>query len=82
MHHMNRATVRDLRYRFPMIEDLLNQGEPIEITKRKRTIARLLPVRPEATKVPDFLKRLRKMYGNRKMKVSSAELLQQERDRF
>jgi len=40
--------VRDLRYNFPQIEALLHSGEEIQITKRKRVIARLLPLRPHA----------------------------------
>ncbi len=46
MHHMKKATVRDLRYRFREVENLLREGEEIEITKRKRVIARLLPPGP------------------------------------
>jgi len=38
MHHMKKATVRDLRYRFSVVEDLLRDGEEIHITKRKRFI--------------------------------------------
>jgi len=34
MHHMRKATVRDLRYRFPVVEDLLGEGEEVQITKR------------------------------------------------
>jgi antitoxin (DNA-binding transcriptional repressor) of toxin-antitoxin stability system len=83
MHHMKRASVRDLRYHFPEVERLLQQGENIEITKRKRVIARLSPARPASSRRrPDFLARLRLIYGDRILKVSSAQLLAQERDRF
>jgi len=83
MYHMKRATVRDLRYRFPEVELSLREGEEIEVTKRRRVIARLVPVRQAAStsRRPDFLGRLRKIYGSRRLKVSGAELLAQERDR-
>jgi antitoxin (DNA-binding transcriptional repressor) of toxin-antitoxin stability system len=81
MHHMRRASVRDLRYRFAEVERLLERGEKIEITKRKRVIARLLPVRPTAGRRPDFLARLRAIYGDKTLEVSAAELLARERDR-
>jgi len=82
MHHMRKATVRDLRYRFREVEALLQEGEDIEITKRKRVIARLVAVRPKPpVKRPDFLARLKKLYGDKKLKVSGAELLAWERDR-
>ncbi len=83
MHHMKKATVRDLRYRFSVVEDLLRDGEEVQITKRKRVIARLLPPEPAAPpRRPDVAARLKKIFGKRKMKVSGAELLAAERERF
>lgn len=83
MYHMRKASVRDLRYRFSEVERLLEQGENIEITKRKRVIAHLLPVASGGPrKRPDFLARLRAIYGAKKLKVSGAELLARERSRY
>ena len=83
MHHMKRATVRDLRYRFPKVEDLLREGEEVQVTKRGRVVARLVPpVPPASAKRPNFLGRLKKIYGNKLLKVSGAELLARERRRF
>ncbi len=83
MHHMKKATVRDLRYRFSVVEDLLRDGEEVQITKRKRVIARLLPPEPAAkVKRPDVLARQRKIFGKKRMKVSGAEQLAAERERF
>lgn len=84
MHHiMRRASVRDLRYRFSEVEQLLQKGEEIEITRHKRVIARLVPVKPVAPlRWPDFLGRLRAIYGDKVLKVSGAELLARERERF
>jgi antitoxin (DNA-binding transcriptional repressor) of toxin-antitoxin stability system len=82
MYHMRKATVRDLRYRFREVENLLREGEEIQITKRKRIIARLLPVQPAVPSPrPDFLARLRKIYRGKPMKVSGAELVSRERGR-
>ncbi len=83
MHHMKRASVRDLRYHFSEVERLLERGEKIEITKRRRVIAQLVPVASAAARRrPDFLARLHKIYGAKTLTMSSAELLAQERDRF
>jgi len=82
MYHM-KASVRDLRYRFSKIEELLAEGQEIEITKRKRIIARLVPpLAPARSKRPDFLARLKKIYGKKILTVSGAELLSTERDRY
>lgn len=83
MYHMAKASVRDLRYRFHQVEDLLRQGQEIQITKRKRVIATLVPAKNEkAIELPDFEAQLRKIYGSRKLKVTGAELIARDRDRF
>jgi len=82
MYHMRKATVRDLRYRFREVENLLREGEEVQITKRKRVIARLMPVQPNTPSLqPDFLARLKKIYRGKPLKVSGAELIARERDR-
>jgi len=82
-HIMKTASIRDLRYDFPKIERLLTQGEEIQITKRRKVIARLVPekpyVRPE---LPDFMARLRSIFGDRVNEVSGAEIVRWDRDRF
>jgi antitoxin (DNA-binding transcriptional repressor) of toxin-antitoxin stability system len=83
MCHMRKASVRDLRYAFKKIERLLHQGEEIQITKRRRVIARLVPesgVSP--AEVPDFLGRLRAIYGDRELAVSGAEVVSEDRNRY
>lgn len=80
MYHMRRASVRDLRYDFRKVEGLLRLGEEIEISKRRRVIARLTPAGTYGAKqMPDFSARLRAIYGEQVLSVSGAELLSQER---
>ena len=75
--------MRDLRYRFSEVEHALREGKEIQITKRKRVIARLMPAAPSSvSRRPNFLARLKKIYGNKKLKISGAELLAKERDRY
>jgi antitoxin (DNA-binding transcriptional repressor) of toxin-antitoxin stability system len=62
---------------------MLQAGQEIEITKRKRVIARLTPARPErAPSRPDFLARLKAIYGSKRLRVTGSHLLSQERERF
>jgi antitoxin (DNA-binding transcriptional repressor) of toxin-antitoxin stability system len=79
MCHMKTMSVRDLRYRFPQIEAELRDGQSIAITKRKRVIARLVPERPASKKSPDFMAMLKRIYGNKKLKISGAELIAMQR---
>jgi len=83
MYHMERASLRDLRYHFDRIADLLQKGEEIHITKRRRVIARLLPPAVvENPPRPDFAARLKEIYGDKVMSVSGADLLAEERSRY
>jgi antitoxin (DNA-binding transcriptional repressor) of toxin-antitoxin stability system len=80
---MKQASVRDLRYRFTEVEHLLREGEEIQITKRRKVIAHLIPAKAAGSRSrPDFLGRLKKIYGDKVLKVSGAQLLAKERDRF
>jgi len=81
MYHMKTASVRDLRYDFKKIEHMLSQGEEIQITKRRHVIARLLPEKPaERPPMPDFLGRLRSIYGDKVLDVSVEDVLRDDRD--
>ncbi len=83
MYHMKKASVRDLRYGFKRIERLLHQGEEVQITKRRRVIARLVPDSAEVVKkMPDFMARLRAIYGDKVLTVSGAELVSSDRSRY
>jgi antitoxin (DNA-binding transcriptional repressor) of toxin-antitoxin stability system len=83
MYHMKKASVRDLRYGFKKIERLLHQGEEVQITKRRRVIARLVPENEEVTvETPDFLARMRTIYGDKILTVSGADLVSSDRSRY
>jgi antitoxin (DNA-binding transcriptional repressor) of toxin-antitoxin stability system len=81
---MKTVSVRDLRYDFPKVEELLKSGEEIRITKRKRVIARLtpepLPEHGGRPPLPDFLGRMRANFGDRIFEVTGAEIISADRD--
>jgi antitoxin (DNA-binding transcriptional repressor) of toxin-antitoxin stability system len=80
---MKRATVRDLRYAFKEVEARLAEGEEIEIVRRKKVIARLVPVLPaSAPAMPDFLGRMKRNWGDKILEPTNADLLAEERERF
>jgi len=83
MYHMKTASIRDLRYDFKKVEQFLRQGEEVQITNRRRVVARLVPEQPETRPpLPDFMAQLRAIYGDRVLKVSGAELISEDRDRY
>ena len=83
MYHMRKASVRDLRYDFKKVERLLHQGQEIEITKRQKVIARLIPqASAPSPELPDFMARLHSTYGDLVLKVCGAEVVAKDRERY
>lgn len=80
MYHMKTVTVRDLRYDFPKVESLLAEGEDIQITKRNKVIAHLVPAPTPKRVMPDFMGRLREVYGDKVLEVPSSEIVRMDRD--
>lgn len=87
MYHMKTVTVRDLRYDFPKVEKLLRQGQSVDVTKRGKVVAMLTPkteAHPDAGRapLPDFMARLRAIYGDKMLEVPGSEIVREGRDRF
>jgi hypothetical protein len=82
MHHiMKKASVRDLRYHAE-IEAQLNKGEEIEVHKRRKVIAHLLPVQPALESYPDFSALSRRIFGRKKTRTTATGLVSQDRGPF
>jgi antitoxin (DNA-binding transcriptional repressor) of toxin-antitoxin stability system len=77
---MKTVSVRDLRYDFPKVENLLLSGEEVKITKRHKVIARLTAEPAEKPPLPDFLRRLKEIYGDQVCEVSGTELISADRE--
>ncbi len=82
MYHMKSVSVRDLRYDFPKVERILREGNEVQITKRKRIIAKLVPHQATSAHLPDFLGRMEAIYGDRVLPTSAVDLVRQDRDRY
>jgi len=77
---MKRATVRDLRNDFAKLETWLGEGEEIQIEKRGKPIAMLMPMGGRSlrtVKMPDFEARLKETWGER---IFTAEEVKAMRD--
>jgi antitoxin (DNA-binding transcriptional repressor) of toxin-antitoxin stability system len=77
---MKTVSVRDLRYDFPKVEEILKSGEEIRITKRRKVIARLTPEPAERPPLPDFLGQMREIFGDKVMAVTGAQIISEDRD--
>ena len=69
------AVVRELRISF--------YGQEIQMTKSKRETSKRSPSKTAAlADRPDFLARLKKLYGGKLMKTNGAELVSRDRSRY
>ena len=77
---MKSVSVRDLRYDFTKVEEILRSGEEICITKRRKVIARLTPEPIDRPPLPDFLGQMKEIFGDKVLKVTGAEIISEDRD--
>jgi antitoxin (DNA-binding transcriptional repressor) of toxin-antitoxin stability system len=77
---MKSVSVRDLRYDFPKVEEMLRSGEEIRITKRRKVIARLTPEPIERPPLPDFLGQMKEIFGDKILKITGAQIISEDRD--
>ena len=75
---MKTATVRQLRHDFGSVLNWVEAGEAVGISKRGRLVALLSPpprsTPPKKRKRPDFLGRLKRIYGDKVVADSEAVL--------
>ncbi len=63
---MKTASVADLRNRFPSVFRWIEDGETVELTKRGKIVARIVPAPPAKARkfqMPDFAARTREIMG-------------------
>lgn len=77
---MKTATVRDLRNHFAQVSAWIEGGEEVELTKRGKVVARIIPVRSKAPAKPaaHYLRRLKRIYGDQ-VTSDSQELIREGR---
>ncbi len=76
---MKKATVADLRNNFRRVSVLIDNGESVEITKRGRVFARLVPAvdTPRKMKKPDMMAQLREIWGNRVFSAAEVKAMRE-----
>ena len=76
---MRTATVADLRNDFRRLSALIDEGETVEITKRGKVFARLVPAvdAPSGKMKPDWAGQIKEAWGNRVF--TSAEVAEMRR---
>ena len=67
MLDMKTANIRNVQHNLREVLRWVEQGHEVRITRRNRTVARLLPAQdaPQAMEWPDFLARANRIWGKR-----------------
>ena len=67
MSDMRTLSVREAQHGFAAMLDMVAQGEDVEITRRHRVVARVVPATRPKTRIkwPDIMARLREDFGDR-----------------
>lgn len=84
LSHMKTATVRQLRNEFPKVERWLQAGEEVRLTKRGKLVASIVPAAVERAGPPprpDFMARLKAIYGDKVLPDSQVIFDEQRADR-
>jgi len=68
MFNMKTASIRDVRHHFNRVLEWVADGEEVDITHRRRPVARLVPVPRRKTvpsRMPNVSARLEKVFGRK-----------------
>jgi prevent-host-death family protein len=67
MSYMKTISVREAQHGFASLLNLVAAGEQVEITRRRRVVARVVPARPKQpnAKWPNIMTRLRQDFGEK-----------------
>lgn len=68
MFHMKTASIRDVRHHFSRVLEWVANGEEVDITNRRRSVARLVPVprrNAASRRMPDVSARLHRVFGRK-----------------
>ena len=78
---MKKASIRELRCGSKG-SDGCSSTQEVSVTKGRRAVAKLIPATRQArAKMPDFMKRLRSIYGKKLMPTTGAEIVAEDRNR-
>lgn len=68
LYHMRTASIREVRHELNRILEWVADGEEVTITRRRQTVARLLPAerkKDSRRNMPDISARLKKVFGRK-----------------
>ena len=78
---MKSASVRDVQHHLNQVLNWVEQGEEVQITRRNRPVAKLVPVREAGSgELPDFAARVRAIWGESPPGQELSSIIVQDRE--
>jgi antitoxin (DNA-binding transcriptional repressor) of toxin-antitoxin stability system len=77
---MKHATIREIKHETSRVMSMVESGQSVEIRRRSKPIAILSPVvSQQAPAMPDFMARLRDIYGDQVLETTHTDLISEAR---
>src|SRR5262249_28592961 len=78
--HVKRTTIRELKHDTTTVLSWVAGGEPVEVYRRREAVALLSPPkRRAAIRRPDFVARLRSIYGKKVLATTGTDVVSESR---
>ena len=76
---MKVATVRDVQHNLSEVLAWVAQGEEVQVIRRKRIVARLIPPEPQVATSPNFVERAQSIWGEHPKGMHLSEIVSESR---
>ena len=82
MSNMKKATIREVQHNLARVLQWVEEGEEIQVTRRDRIVARIVPPSHVSRKPswPDFAKRAEAVWGKRPRGKPASKMVIEDRD--
>ena len=79
MYNMKTASIRQIQHNLNKVLAWVENGEEVQIFRRKKLVAKIVPLLPAAAETPDFLGRAKNVWGASPRGKFLSEVLSQDR---
>jgi antitoxin (DNA-binding transcriptional repressor) of toxin-antitoxin stability system len=76
---MKTATIRQVQHNLSEVLSWVEGGEEVQVLRRNKVVARLLPPGPQASQSPDFVARARAVWGDKPQGTTLSAILSESR---
>ena len=79
MLDMKTASIRQIQHNLNEVLSWVEKGEEVQIVRRKKLVAKIVPLLPSGADTPDFMTRAKKVWGASPRGKLLSEVLSEDR---